>query len=146
MVTLIIQRLLDLQFIKKLAGGLFFRYFFVSAICLVIDYTVFLVGSFLLELAVEVSAVLGYLFGLVVAFLLMVSHVFDKANRRASRSIELFLFFISGGLGIGITYVVTLTMVTIMPSSIVMPKLAATIVSFLSVYLFRKKVVFASPE
>lgn len=144
MVTLIVDRILDLKRIKKLAGGLFLRYLFVSAICLVIDYIVFFVGSFVLGFAVEVSAVLGYLVGLVVAFLLMVSHVFDKAVRRSSRSIELFLFLISGGLGIGVTYAVTLTVVTIMPSSVVIPKLAATVVSFVSVYLFRKKVVFAS--
>ena len=144
MVTLIVDRILDLKRIKKLAGGLFLRYLFVSAICLVIDYIVFFVGSFVLGFAVEVSAVLGYLVGLVVAFLLMVSHVFDKASRRASQSIELFLFLISGGLGIGLTYIVTLTVVTIMPSSVVIPKLAATVVSFVSVYLFRKKVVFAS--
>ena len=144
MVTLIVDRILDLKRIKKLAGGLFLRYLFVSAICLVIDYIVFFVGSFVLGFAVEVSAVLGYLVGLVVAFLLMVSHVFDKAGRRSSRSIELFLFLISGGLGIGLTYAVTLTVVTIMPSSVVIPKLAATVVSFVSVYLFRKKVVFAS--
>ena len=87
MVTLIVDRILDLKRIKKLAGGLFLRYLFVSAICLVIDYIVFFVGSFVLGFAVEVSAVLGYLVGLVVAFLLMVSHVFDKASRRASQSI-----------------------------------------------------------
>lgn len=124
----------------------FLKYFAASTVALVVDYATYwaLAQSDLMELTG--AAVMGYLTGLTVAYFLVAGKVFSDGWLKERRTYEILLFVLSGVLGIVLTYISVLLYVRILGESIHGAKLFAVVVSFVSVYLFRKLIVFRSVE
>jgi putative flippase GtrA len=92
-------------------------------------------------LAIPISASVGYVAGLVVAFPLMRSLVFKSRNIPQSR--EFWLFMISGALGVGMTSTFSFLGSELMGLGFTGSKFLAVFASFSSVFLFRYNFVFA---
>lgn len=114
-------------------------YFLVSAGALGID---FLAGGVLFAsgLPIPISASVGYIAGLVIAFPLMRNWVFQSRN--FSQSQEFLLFMSSGAIGVVMTWVFSFLGSELIGLGFTGAKLLAVFASFLSVFLFRYSVVF----
>lgn len=122
----------------------FLKYFAASAIALMVDYVIYwmIVKSYLMGLTG--AATVGYMGGLVVAYFLISEKVFSDGWLKERRAYEVLLFFISGLLGIALTYISVAMYVVLFGESIHGAKLFAVAISFACVYLFRKFFVFRS--
>lgn len=122
----------------------FLKYFAASAVALVVDYATYwaLAQSDLMELTG--AAVIGYLTGLAVAYFLIAGKVFSDGWLKERRTYEVLLFALSGMLGIALTYFSVSLYVLMLGESIHSAKLFAVVISFVSVYLFRKLFIFRS--
>jgi putative flippase GtrA len=127
---------------QKVVKVVFFRYLIVSAFALVIDY-----GSYLAILAIDkenppIIAAISYLIGLFAAYLLSIKKVFKKGWLANSRYIESILFFLSGLMGAVISYISAEIYLTRFGQNLKIAKLVAVVISFLIIYLIRKKIIF----
>lgn len=113
-------------------------YFLVSAVALALDYSL---AWLLYEngLSVPVSAALGYIFGLLIAFPLMKRFVFRFVGERFARFP---LYILSGAMGVGITFGVSFLAEDVLNLGFHLSKLASVAISFISLFLFRRLVVF----
>ena len=113
---------------------------FFALICdCVIYYSLLIAGLF----NIPVAASLGYLGGLLIAYMLLIRYVFfDKRSR--DRSLELALFILSGFLGVFLTFISVKVYVSIFEENIFRAKFFAVSISFITIYLFRRLVVFRS--
>lgn len=118
-------------------------YIAASAVALALDYGVYwsLAGS--LAIDIGTAAAVGYMAGLALAYIFMTYGVFAHRSGARRRSAEAGLFLLSGLLGIALTYV-TASLVSGLGGSLHEAKLAAVAISFVTVYLFRKFVVFGN--
>ena len=130
------------QFVARLKPVEFIKYTLASALAFAVDYACywFLVRNQLLDL--PKAAVIGYITGLVVAYFLIATRVFKDGRLKDRKSIEAFLFLLSGLLGIMLTYLSVTVVVLIFGERINLAKFTAVGVSFIGVYLFRKLYVF----
>ena len=130
------------RFIDKQNRVELLKYTFASSIALIIDYSCYwlLVTNNILDL--PKSAVVGYIAGLFFAYFLISGIVFKKGWLKNRKCIEAFLFFISGLLGIALTYISVNIVTFIFGERINVAKISAVIVSFIGVYLFRKIIIF----
>ena len=125
---------------------IFFKYLLVSGISLTIDLIVYklLIDSHVLNAPINAS--LSYLVGLTNAYILFIRDLFKNTRHSETRPIELSLFFLSGLIGVASSYFVTLIATSILGLNQWPSKAVAVLVSFLLVYKFRIKFVFASKE
>lgn len=130
--------------INYLEVRIFLRYLVVSAIALGVDYLTYLMLLMLDMFSLQVAATIGYLFGLVVVYLLVSKNVFQYGWLKNKPSWQMSLFLISGLLGLVTTYVMVLMSTSFLGLGPYYAKLVAVIVSFCVVYLFRRYVVFRS--
>lgn len=122
----------------------FLKYIFVSSIALMVDYASYLLVAQYTILSIPEAAVLGYIAGMLVAYSLMVTKVFDDRWLKNNQKKEFALFLISGLLGIVLTYWTVLVVTMLFNGGVFMSKGSAVIISFCGVFLFRKYYVFKS--
>lgn len=132
--------------INYLEVKFFLRYLGVSAIALSVDYLTYLILLTLGNFSLPAAAVIGYMIGLIVAYLLISKNVFQSGWLKNKQSLQMCLFFVSGLLGISTTYAVVLIGTSSFGFGPYYAKLIAVIISFCVVYLFRRYVVFRSPS
>jgi len=120
----------------------FIKYFAASAIALVVDYAVYWLLAQSTTLSLPQAAVLGYLAGLVAAYFLISNHIFTNGWLQKRKAFEALLFASSGLFGTLITYVTVKFYTILIAEDLNGAKLSAIAVSFFSVYLFRRYIVF----
>jgi putative flippase GtrA len=120
----------------------FVRYFLASVCALAVD-----MGSFLLLLQTAIypgiAAAIGYLCGTVVQWALLSRKVFEEgtAERGRERTRQKALYLISTGAGLALTSGIV-TAGEAIGANVVLAKLVAVGVSFLTIYYIRKNFVF----
>ncbi len=120
----------------------FFKYLTTSAFALSIDYASYwLLVSYKIS-SLPVSAATGYTIGLVVSYYLNISKVFKDGWLQDKKHYEIFFYATSGLLGWLLTYFTVKTIVLNFGDRIHLAKAGAVIVSFIGVYIFRKKFIF----
>jgi len=122
----------------------FFKYFLVSLICLVIDFSSYLFLFYVLNIDLDISATIGYVAGLIISYFLLTKYVFSSVSRNSLKFLlrRFFLFLISGTVGAISTFSVVNIVVVIFGNNVYLAKAMAVISSFLIVFLFRKFIVF----
>ena len=120
----------------------FLRYTAISAVALVLDYGVYWALASTGRLGVGLAAAVGYSCGLVLAYVLMSARLFRGGWLAGRRPAEAALFAVSGLIGVMLSYGVTEAYVGLVANNLHAAKIAATLVSFIVVYAFRKYVVF----
>ena len=120
----------------------FIKYVGASVIALVVDYGAYWLIAQRGWLTLPQAAVAGYLTGLVVAYFLMRARIFTNGWLKTRKVYEALLFLSSGLLGSLTTYATVKLYVLVVGQQMNAAKLAAVAVSFFSVYLYRKYVVF----
>lgn len=124
----------------------FLKYTAASAAALALDYGVYWLMAGQLGVGIGPAAALGYGAGMVLAYLLLSAGVFRGRWLAGRRGIEATLFLISGLAGLALTYVTATLVHQLAGGSLHAAKIAAVAVSFVTVYLIRKFVVFRRPE
>ena len=120
----------------------FIKYVCASAVALLVDYGVYWFVAGQNWLTLPQSAVTGYLAGLVVAYFLVSAKIFKDGWLKHQKLYEMMLFLSSGLLGTVITYGTVKLYVLVVGPHVNQAKLAAIAISFFSVYLYRKYLVF----
>ena len=122
----------------------FFKYFLVSLICLIIDFSTYLFLFYILNIDLDISATIGYVAGLIISYFLLTKYVFNSVSRKSLLFLlrRFFLFLISGTVGAISTYSTVNFVVVIFGNNVYLAKGMAVISSFLIVFLFRKFIVF----
>ena len=118
------------------------NYVLISAIALSLDLTVYFVGVAYLKWEAILTSCVSYVAGLLLAYTLMVRHVFSDGWLSGVRMIEFLCFCSSGAVGAAVTGIVVKSMLMIFPEKFLIAKITAVGVSFFTVYIYRKKVVF----
>lgn len=113
-----------------------------SFVALLVDYGTYWLLAALWGMELGTAAVLGYVTGLAVSYLLLTQLVFLRRRHAGRPAHEMLLFCASGLLGVTLTYVTVSMLSTLAGANLHIAKLAAVAVSFVAVYLFRKYVVF----
>lgn len=118
------------------------RYSAASIVALAIDFAIYLC---LCALAVNapVAGVVGYAVGMIAHYVLSSTFVFDVTGSEKSTSRRAAEFAVSGVLGLILTGLVITVMTERFGASAVAAKAAATVVSFVAVFLARRWIVFA---
>jgi putative flippase GtrA len=120
-------------------------YTMVSAIALAVDFSIFLMltaGG----LRAAVAGVIGYVGGGIAHYLLSVRLVFDVSASTKTVARRVTEFWISGVVGLAITWSIIALVTEALGFPPIVGKLAAIGVSFISVYLIRRGYVFADPH
>ena len=120
----------------------FIKYVCASAVALLVDYGVYWFVAAQDWLTLPQAAVTGYLAGLVVAYFLVSARIFKDGWLKHQKVYEMLLFLSSGLLGTVITYGTVKLYVLVVGQHVNQAKLAAIAISFFSVYLYRKYLVF----
>ncbi|MDN7876645.1 GtrA family protein [Burkholderia aenigmatica] len=122
---------------------MFSAYFFVSALSLVADWSLFLALSSAMQIDAGISAWMAYLIGGIVNYVLSRRFVFhsDATGRRQIG--EALLFAASCGLGSLLTGGIVHVAATLLGN--IAAKWIAVMVSFVTLYLIRRVAVFRVP-
>lgn len=121
------------------------RYTVVSALALLLDFAVYLS----LEdagMRAAAAGVAGYVAGMVLHFSLSTRYVFKKQARGKTEARRFAEFLMSGLVGIVLTAAVIELATAHLDLAPLYAKLAAVVLSFLTVFLLRRSVVFAGPR
>lgn len=113
-----------------------------SFVALLVDYGVYWLLAALGGMALGPAAAVGYIIGMAVSYLLLTQLVFLRRRHAGRPAYEVWLFIVSGLLGVTLTYVTVSVLSSLAGADLHRAKLAAVAVSFVAVYLFRKHVVF----
>lgn len=124
----------------------FTQYTIISAVALVLDYMVYWSLVLSNQLSVGLSAAIGYMCGLVFAYLLMSARLFKNGWLANQKVKEVALFALSGLIGISLSYAITEIYVRNIDSNIHVAKILATLICFVTVFTFRKLVVFRQTQ
>jgi putative flippase GtrA len=133
---------------SRLSGGLLdwapqlSRYTIVSALALGLDFVVYL-SLASLGMRPATAGVIGYLGGGIVHYVLSVLFVFDIANQQKTTARRLGEFFVSGLVGLAITFAIIAFANEALHLPPLPSKIAAVGVSFVAVFLIRRGIVFA---
>lgn len=114
-----------------------------SLLALLVDYGTYWLLAAVWGMELGSAAVVGYLVGMVVSYLLLTRAVFLQRRHAGRPAYEVLLFCLSGILGVTLTYLTVTLLNRFAGADLHSAKLAAVGVSFITVYLFRKNVVFA---
>ena len=120
----------------------FIKYVCASLIALLVDYGIYSFIAHRSWLTLPQAAVAGYLTGLVVAYFLIRARIFTNGWLKTRKVYEALLFLSSGLLGSLTTYATVKLYVLVVGQQMNAAKFAAVAVSFFTVYLYRKYVVF----
>lgn len=124
----------------KRTGGEFARYFFVSLVALLCDFFVLITLSEYLHYIL--SAIIGFLFGAIVHYVLSIFFVFNNRKLKTRKLIESVLFVATGVAGLLVNVAVIGLCVELLSLSIVFAKIVAAGFSFLFGYVSRKIILF----
>ena len=125
------------DFLKKF---IFIKYLCVSIVCLIIDYTFYFCFYKILSIDLSLAASLGYILGLTCSYILMTQRVFKKSWLK--KNVEVLLFALSGFFGVLTTYLTVYSYNLFFGEHVHLAKLSAVIISFISVYLIRRYIIF----
>lgn len=128
--------------IQKITSYQLIRYFAASGVALCIDYASYLLLTTTFEIAAPSAAVLGYCIGLAVSYYLLTQYVFKTRWLKKKRRLEVTLFLFSGILGVLLTFASATLYLNLIGQHLHGPKMFAVMISFFSVYIFRKAIVF----
>lgn len=119
------------------------RYTLVSALALGLDFLVYLslAGA---GMRATLAGVIGYSAGMVLHYALSRRFVFDTAGSAKSERRRFMEFVVSGLVGIVLTAAIIAAATDILQLGVLVAKIIAVGVSFLTVFALRKSVVFAS--
>jgi putative flippase GtrA len=92
--------------------------------------------------SIPISSILGYSLGLLASYFLLKKNIFSNGWLQSKKLYEFILFLTSGGIGIFITYITSTIFVMVYGENIHGAKISSIALSFVSVFLLRKKVVF----
>jgi putative flippase GtrA len=121
------------------------HYTMVSAAALAVDLSLFwsLTQS---GMRASIAGIIGYMAGMIMHYLLSVRFVFDVSGQEKSTARRFGEFAVSGVVGLAITW----SIIKLVSEGLGFPpligKVAAIGVSFVSVYLIRRGIVFADPS
>ena len=115
-----------------------------SFVALLVDYATYWLLAALWGMELGTAAVVGYIVGLAVSYLLLTRLVFLRRRHAGRPAHEMLLFGASGLLGVALTYFTVSILSGFAGANLHVAKLAAVAVSFVAVYLFRKYVVFGA--
>ena len=121
----------------------FLRYLLVSALALSLDYLAYFIILLNDTMGLPSAAVCGYVFGMLVAYFFMSNKVFRYQRPKTNKVREIILFMISGFIGIIVTYLTVWYVASVEGADAFVSKGVAVVLSFFSVYMFRKFIVFA---
>lgn len=136
-----LERLRGAAFLPQLS-----RYTLVSAVALGLDFLIFLMLTHGAALKASSAGAIGYTAGLLLHFALSSRFVFDTRATAKSRARLLAEFAASGLVGIAITAVVIALAVDVAGLPPVVGKACAVVVSFASVFVLRRTIVFATAQ
>lgn len=118
------------------------KYFSGSLFSLLGDLAVYYLCVNLISFSAPSASVIGYLFGLMVMYFLSVHLIFKERNFNNKKKLEVLLFFLSGLIGILITYSMVYVGSNLIGLSALVAKFFAVGFSFIGVYAFRKFFLF----
>jgi putative flippase GtrA len=119
----------------------FFQYFLISLGCLLVDLMTYWM-LLKIHLSAPNAAVIAYVLGLLLAYQQMKKRIFKSGWLNDHRKSEFFMFLLSGVLGVAVTYLVVYFGTHVIGESASASKAAAVTLSFVSVFLFRKYLIF----
>ena len=116
------------------------RYFLVSLLSLAVDFSIFLLGSQYFHYTL--AAVVGFLLGAVVHYLLSIRIVFSRRKLGKRRMAEFVLFIGTAAAGLLVSVATISVCVEWLEASLLVAKTVAAGMSFLFGYLVRKLLLF----
>lgn len=131
-----------LEKLHRFSNFEFSKYFIVSVTALSIDIGIY---SLLIENKLfhqPIAASISYLVGLFFSYILLKIYVFKTGWLQDRKIYEFILFISSGFFGVAITYITVELYINIKNNQSYMAKIIAVGLSFMSVYIVRKKLVF----
>lgn len=120
----------------------FFRYFFVSLVALVVDFSLYTFFIRVAGVSWFWSASIGFLVGVVVAYFLSIRFVFYERKLRGMPRVETAYFVFVGIFGLGVTQLVLWCGVDLLSQNAELSKLVAAGLTFCFNYLIRKNILF----
>lgn len=120
----------------------FTQYTAVSGAALVLDYAIYWSLASSGTINVGSAAAAGYSIGLVFAYVAMSGRLFKNGWLAGHKVTEATLFALSGLIGVILSYAITESYFTFVAEDIHYAKLIATLISFGTVYAFRKFIIF----
>jgi len=118
----------------------FQTYFIISLFGLIVDFSFYGFMVNFIELRPEHAGALSYIVGLILLYCLMTKYLPAKKNHSKFQGITLFL--LSGLFGIFITYIIIFLIMRFNYLDYIFAKVSAIVISFITIYLVRKKVLF----
>jgi len=122
----------------------FFRYFFVSLLAFILDLGAFSASFRIFGLPWAAAATLGFLVGLLVAYVLSVQFVFKSRKLRQAPAVELLTFSLVGLGGLGVTQLVLWVGIERLNANPEISKFCAAGVTFLFNFVVRKLILFSA--
>jgi putative flippase GtrA len=122
------------------------KYTFISGLALAVDLFSFQLFSRVNLLSVPEGSTISYCIGLCFAYLVFVKSIFSGSIYAKRASYQIFLFGISGIIGVVSTFVVSTISHDFFGTNRWESKISAVICSFFIVYWYRKKYVFPRSE
>ncbi|MDR0243399.1 MAG: GtrA family protein [Burkholderia sp.] len=123
---------------------MFSRYFIVSALSLVVDWSLFLALTSAMQIEAGISAWVAYLIGGIANYVLSRRFVFRSATTGRRQLAEALLFAASCGFGSLLTGGIVHVAAALLGN--IAAKWIAVMVSFVTLYLIRRVAVFRVPE
>lgn len=122
----------------------FFRYFFVSVAALAADFFTFSFGIRVLNISWPLSATLGFVLGVLVAYFLSVRFVFASRKLRKTPLKELLIFSAVGLAGLSLTQLTLWIGIELLQFNPEFSKICAAGFTFFFNFLVRKLMLFSS--
>jgi putative flippase GtrA len=120
----------------------FIKYFSGSLLSLFVDLAIYYFCIYFNVLSPPIASIISYICGLMVMYFFSIHFVFKKLKFNKKRRLEASLFFLSGLIGVLITYSTVYIYFNLMGLSALTAKSVAIGLSFISVYAFRKIMLF----
>ncbi len=131
-----------LKNIKIIVRSEFFKYLAVSALALIVDLGVFSYALRSWELSWMLAASIGFICGVVVAYLLSLYFVFNARRIQKKPFVEFTIFVSIGILGLVVTQICLFIGIEWLKINPEVSKLAAAAVTFMTNFLMRKLILF----
>ena len=120
----------------------FFRYVFVGGIATIVDWGVLFVLTDFAQIYHLISAIISFIAGLVVNFILSKLLVFKASKARVNAFMEFVSYAIIGVIGLGITELIMFLLTDKWTLHYMISKVIATIVVLAWNYIARKKIIY----
>jgi putative flippase GtrA len=123
----------------------FFRYGFVSAAAVFVDFSCLIIFTEIFGFYHVVSGVIGYALGMIVNYLLSIFWVFDK-NRFDNRIIEFIIFVSIGLIGMGINSLLLWLLPLFLYIHYTIARVISMIIGQFWKYFARKYILFSTAK